>query len=188
MPAPSTPGLPDLSTVEVQALLLIGERIAQDYPLRRGPELADRLGLDEPAARRVLARLEALRLLHEVDEPRPRRVLPDGDLPDLLADPARPSAELQRRDLEIAVYRELVARWSRDYPVRDGYLPGPTGRPLLPDTRRRVLARLRDPERQGGALLWPYGALVLTREGEAARGALLSAGVGGGGVGSLCAS
>lgn len=188
MPTRPTLGLPDLSTVEAQALLLIGERIAQDNPLRRGPELADRLGLDEPQARRVLRRLEEAGLLHALDEPAPRRLLRREEIPGLVPDPARPTAESRRRDLEISVYLELLARWSAGYPVRDAYLPGPLGLPLAPDTRRDVLARLRDPERQGGALLWPYGALVLTRAGEAARGALLADRAGGGGVGSECAS
>lgn len=188
MPSPVTPALPDLSTVEAESLILIGDRVAADRPLRRGPELADLLRLDEPATRRVVARLEALGLLHEVDEPVPRRLLLDQDVPGLDEDPARPSAESRRRDLEVYVYLELLTRWLRGWPVRDAWLPGLAGSPLLPDTRRTVLSRLRDPARAEGALLWPYGALVLTRAGEAARGALLAARGDGDGVGSECAS
>ena len=172
MPTTATPAGPDLSTVEAEALILIGARVAEDRPLRRGPELADLLHVDEPGARRVVVGLEALRLLHEVDEPVPRRLLHAQDVPGLDGDPARPSAESRRRDLEVYVYLELLTRWLRGWPVRDTWLPGPAGSPLLPDTRRTVLARLRDPSRPGGALLWPYGALVLTRAGEVARGAL----------------
>lgn len=184
MPPSATAGRPDLSTVEASALLLIGERIAQDRPVQRGPELADLLRIDEASTRRVVQRLEELQLLHQVDEPAPRRLLLEEDVPLLLADPARPSAEGRRRDLDARVYLELLSRWLQGYPVRDTWLPGPAGSPLLPDTRRQVLARLRDPARPGGALLWPYGALVLTRAGEAARGALLAAGGAGGRVGS----
>ena len=184
MPARATTAPIDLSRVEVEAIVYIGDRLAMDRPVRRGPELADALRLDEPAARRVLQRLEDLGLLYAVDEPAPRRVVAREDVPALDEDPARPSAEGRRRDLELGVYHELLRRWTSGYQVRDTWLPGLDGQPLAADTRRTVLARLRDPARPGGPLLWPYGALVLTPEGEAARGALLRRRPGAGDVGS----
>lgn len=142
-------------------------------PLFRGPALADAVRLDDPTCRRAVNELQAARLVYPPDALVFAR--PTLDIDDLLPldlDPARPSAEWDRFYRERELVRELQRRVAMGFVVFDAYLPDSVGGFLRPAARRETLARLRDPSRRGGAVLQPFGAVLATPAGEAAREAL----------------
>lgn len=160
-----------LSSPAHLALDLITTAQRDDAPIRHATGLCDPLRATAEEAREALGELLDGGWLVPLDALVPRRWgLLWQDLVELDQAPARPSREAARLDLDRWVYLEVVDRWrlALGGPMalvpRDRWLPGVPGRPLVGQARRSTLARLRDPARPGGALLWPWGALLATAE------------------------
>ena len=160
-PLPATGG-PSVST---RVLACIDGATRNDAPHASAVSVADALRLDLDLARSMLALLVRLGHVHPPALVLPRRWLHRDDVPVLDQEPARRRAERDRHARDLDVYVEMLARARLDLHPRAGtHLPSERGL-LTGRARRDVLARLRDPRREGGALLWPEGALVLTERG-----------------------
>ncbi len=172
-PCLSTPTAQPLSDLAVRCLRLIAIAADSDAPLVHAVGLASAAVIADDEARMVVTEARHRGWLYEPSDLVPRRVIAPGEVPDLRRAPARPVAENRRRSDDLAVYEEIVKRFAGPGPARASVLWGRCGLPMPPEAVRRTVRRLRDPTRPGGALLWPYGVLLLTPDGEAALGVVL---------------
>ena len=160
-PLPATGG-PSVST---RVLACIDGATRNDAPHVSAVSVAVALGLELELVRSVLVLLVRLGHVHPPALVLPRRWLHRMAVPILDPEPARRRAERDRHARDLDVYAELLTRARLGLHPRAGtHLPSERGL-LTGRARRDVLARLRDPRREGGALLWPEGALVLTERG-----------------------
>ena len=158
MPQPTTVGGGGLSSLHVGALVTISEALADGRPLVHATGLADNSRLDLEQARGIVRDLVNSQDLAPRWAAVPLRW--DLDFPPLDPDPARAPAEARRHQRDLSVHAGSLTAWlagripSTDSP-RELFGSDLDGR-----AREAVLARLRDPAREGGPVWAPFGALV----------------------------
>lgn len=158
MPEPTTVGGGGLSSLHVVSALAIEAAWLDGQPLQHATGLCDATGCDYRDALTAARDLRAWGWL--LDDDAVALLRWDRRFPALDPDPARPSAEDRRHADDL-----WAQAWALDWLAR-GYVPLASTVQALGQgvvvgrARRDLLARMRDPSREGGAVWAAHGAMV----------------------------